>query len=278
MCRRVINFTDSFQLYIYIMRRVLITIVLFILPWSSDLSAQQRKDHPYLSSLLEGKDNSSLFYFQFGFCPISRGNLSNSGHGFQTFAGINLLRFAVKKGTIGVFVGYKFREYLWPCKYKSEFADDLRSSLVYDNGTVEDSVLWNYFGTQSGKGQQALGGMGFYQWGLMLNYPKLFCPFIKIYRSHNVELVEAYRYNGVYEDDWIYFSSHRYSGISCGWDVGSIFAGEKTGFLLSVYYERSEMKNFRLNDRLLRDYVTPDFLERNPYAWRAGIVISAGFY
>lgn len=253
--------------------RHLILLILFARVLSPALAQEKNRVLTYLSDTT-GRQNTYL-HVQFGCNVPVMSNFSSMGTGMQFSFGPNLAFLVSRKWTAGIYVGIKWSEFFTMGKFNPEFSEDLNSSLQPGNGYAHDSVLTSYFAQQTGVRSQH-GGATFMQVGLFVSYPKRYLPLVKVYRAFTGESIEAYRYDGVSTNDYIYFTSGKNYGISASWTVWKF----KNSLRLNVagWFMHSRIQSFNLEGLWLHEFVHPDFVSKYQHVWRGGITIGMEFY
>lgn len=256
--------------------RPLFTVFLLVFV-TSGLLAQ--KEHPYREFLhTDSTSKTYPVYFQLAYAVPVYGTINNAGTSFHLSFGINLARFVTEKFHLGIFGSYKHRELFSFSKYRRSFIGELDSGIDLQGLSTADSSLVSFFSSKIQE-RGALGGNGYYQYGISLYYPSRFCPMIKIYRELIFDLVDGYRYVSSYEDDWIYFGTKNAWGLSLSVNPVYLLKGEqKYPLTISFFGERLPFRDMKLNDLPLENFVSDSFLEKNKYAYRFGLLIGIELY
>lgn len=259
-------------LYISFMR-FLALLILFILMFSDARAQQKGRVLAFLNDTA-GRENK-LMHVQFGYNVPILANFNTAGYGMQVAFGPNLAFPFSKKLTAGLYVGIKWSEFLtFIGKFDSDFSRDLNFHLEPNNGYEHDSVLTTYFAQQTGIRSQG-GGTTIMQAGLFFAYPKKYLPLVKVYRALTSEGVEAYHYDGVSTDDFIYLTSRNNYGISASWTVWKF---KSIRINVASWFMRGRIESLNLEGLWLHEFVTPDFVAKYNHVWRAGVTVGIEFY
>jgi hypothetical protein len=265
--------SSVFLVYISFMRFP-VALILFTLLFSDAYSQGKGRVLTFLNDTA-GRQNQFM-YVQIGYNAPVLSNVSTAGYGLGVSFGPNLAFLCSKKWTAGIYAGVKWSELLMMIgKFDTEFSNDLNASLQPNNGYAHDSVLTTYFAQQTAIRSQG-GGSTILQAGLFFHYPKRFLPLLKIYRAVTYNGVEAYLYDGVATNDFIYLGSKNNFGVSASWSVWQFKSAVRLN--IAGYFMQGKLRSYNLEGLWLHEFVAPAFAEKYSKLWRAGITIGIEFY
>lgn len=260
-------------MYISFMRLSALVILSALL--LSEASAQEKGRVLNFLSDTAGRQNKFM-YVQMGYNAPVLSNFSTAGYGLGISAGPNLAFLCSKKWTAGIYIGIKWSEFFTMLgRFDSDFSRNLNFHLEPNNGYEHDSVLTAYFAEQTGIRSQG-GGSTIMQAGLFFHYPKRFLPLLKVYRAVTYNSVEAYQYDGIATDDFIYLTSRDNYGVSASWTVWQFRKPVRLN--IAGYYMNSKIQSYDLEGLWLHEFVRSDFVAQYDHLWRAGITVGIEFY
>jgi hypothetical protein len=190
--------------------------------------------------------------------------------------GINPAYLFTKEWIVGVYAGLKWKElFNWPGKFDPTFTFDLQNLSQPGNGSEHDSVLIEYFASQTTIKYQ-LGGIGYGQLGFIIGNSRLrYLPLIKISRSWTAWSVEGYMYDGVYTNDFLYLHTQREYGMAMSW---TIMRDEDRRVTIGPYFHWTNFKSLNLEGLWFHEFADPMLAEKYPRVWRTGITLSFEYY
>jgi hypothetical protein len=241
------------------------------------------------------KTEAPIFIFSAGYrMPVNRSVILNSGHGLSLEAGINAGKLVSQNLTIGLYVGWNWKDLLWATSFKREFSEayktsakedagfnSLDSSIISNSAALFESKKGNSF-TMPGCEMRSFHNYALY-YGVLIRLPREYIPALKIYTGFTRSQFLGSGEIVTHQKDYNIFELRRamygcelilFHGLKLNDKIntGSIsFFYESYNFAgSSLYFSDGETKR----NLFLRDFMSPSFMNKFRHELACGVKLS----